>query len=172
MLLSIGRRQSEDLVDGLHACHERIRRFTSLAGKLAIATDVPTAEVSQVAGQVARYFEQAYPLHVADEEALISYLVGARPQIARALATMSADHAAHEPAVEQLRASCRAIERDPAQLAARAGELGELARSLGEHFDAHLALEEQVIFPAVRALPAHEQTELQTAARRRRNVAG
>lgn len=172
MLFSIGRTQSEDLVDGFHACHERIRRFTSLASKLATATDVPMPELSEVAGQVARYFEQAYPLHVADEEALITHLVGARPQIARALATMSADHAAHEAAVVRLRTSCRAIERDPTQLAARAAELGELASSLAEHFEAHLALEEQVIFPAVRALPVHEQAELRTAARMRRNGAG
>ncbi|MFA9460147.1 hemerythrin domain-containing protein [Thiohalorhabdus methylotrophus] len=55
----------------LRACHQRIERFADLAVRIAehLPGDDPPAEpVRQSAGQVLRYFDQAAPLHHADEE--------------------------------------------------------------------------------------------------------
>ena len=68
MLLTIGRRrQAVDLPDLLLDCHERIRHFSTLAVRLA-REDASDDERRGVAAGVARYFEQALPLHVRDED--------------------------------------------------------------------------------------------------------
>lgn len=58
----------EDLVDLLGECHERIRRFVAMARQAGSRQGVPADQIAQACIHVERYFTQALPLHVADEE--------------------------------------------------------------------------------------------------------
>lgn len=60
----------DDPVGLLRACHGRVTHFAELALRLADhPTDsAPGEAVQQAAGKVLRYFDQAAPLHHADEE--------------------------------------------------------------------------------------------------------
>src|SRR5262245_31350447 len=111
MLVRLGeRRPSSDLVDLLLACHERIRRFTAMAARLA-ATSAPDAEVRDVAGQIRRYFAESFPLHLADEdEQLAPRLAGTSAEVDAALAQMTTEHATHAPLVARVLAICSTLE--------------------------------------------------------------
>lgn len=153
MLVKLGSRSaSEDVVDLLLACHERIRSFIAMARRIATTG----GDAREAAGQVRRYFAEAFPLHVADEEELLAI-----PQ------RIHDDHVKHTPAIEKLVAMCAAIEQGgpvPADLAALAEHL---ERELAEH----LAIEERDVFPAIRQLPEAERARIRDAIRARRSAA-
>lgn len=160
-----------DVVDMLLACHERIRSFTGLAQRLAAATDPSDDEVRDLAARIRRYFAEALPLHVQDEEELIvPRLAGTSAEVDAALAAMASEHAAHEAGCDRLVALCRVLERWPEQLPEVAGKLAEIASELGTAFAAHLAAEERVIFPALARLPADERAAIAAAIQARRNL--
>jgi iron-sulfur cluster repair protein YtfE (RIC family) len=170
MLVSLGQRRSaDDVVDLLLECHGRIRAFLGHARRLAATPGAPVAEAQELAGRVRRYFVEAYPLHVADEDELvIPRLVDRGPDVDAALAAMHAEHRAHDEHVARLVALCAAIEAAPGDLAATAGALAEAVDALAAQVDPHLALEERVIFPALRALPQAERDEIRAGMKRRR----
>ena len=150
MLVRLGSRTTnEDVVDLLLACHGRIRSFLATARRIAAARE----DVREPAGQVRRYFAEAFPLHVADEEELL-----ALPQ------RIHDDHVAHAPAIETLVAMCGAIEQG-GQVPA---ELAPLAERLEHELAEHLAIEERDVFPAIRLLPQATQVRMRDAIRARR----
>src|SRR5690606_18929577 len=68
MLHTIGRKsRSERLTEMLADCHARIRSFIALA-IAAGEQQAPPEEVAAACARVERYFVQAFPLHVRDEE--------------------------------------------------------------------------------------------------------
>lgn len=163
--VQLGRRApTDELVDVLAECHGRIRRFLHLAHTLAAApTDTPRDELAGAAAQIRRYFVEALPLHVADEEHDVA------PHLAdHVVAQVRADHAAHEPAVAALVEVCRAVEQHPDQLARLAGPLASAARRLTAVLEPHLAYEEAIVFPLVRALDRAQQQRIRGAMRDRR----
>ena len=170
MMIQLGkRRAAPELVEALTECHERIRRFTGFAARLAAAHAPDPAEVRDVAAQIRRYFEESLPLHIADEdEQLAPRLAGTSAEIDRALGEMTAEHAAHEPEVARVIELCGALERDPAQLARLAGELAACAARLDALFAPHLAREERVIFPALAQLAPEARQAILAALRERR----
>ncbi len=150
MLVKLGSRStSEDVVDLLLACHERIRSFIAMARRIATAS----GDVREPAGQVRRYFAEAFPLHVADEEELLAI----PPRI-------HDDHVMHAPAIEQLVAMCAAIE----QGGPVPPELAPLAERLERELEEHLQIEERDVFPALRLLPEAERARIRDAIRARR----
>lgn len=172
MLVQIGpRARPPDVVDLLHECHGRIRRFLDLAHALASSSGADEREIRGAADQIVRYFTSAFPLHVADEDDSISpRLAGREPTLDVALARMRADHGAHER-LDALVAICRSLARDPRQLAARANDLAATTDRLALDLEAHLSLEELTIFPALRDLPAAERAAIHAEMRVRRDVA-
>jgi iron-sulfur cluster repair protein YtfE (RIC family) len=170
MLVQVGKRdQSEDVVDLLLACHERIRRFLTMARTLATAHASEPCEVQLAAAQIRRYFAEALPLHVADEqEEILPRLASAAPAIDQALTAMLDEHCVHEPMVARLVALCGEVEREPSQLAVVGADLAALIAELTTELERHLAQEEQVIFPAIRRLAAAERDAILVAMRRRR----
>jgi hypothetical protein len=143
----------------LRDCHERIRRFAALAVRLA-ADEADATQLCQVAAAVHRYFTVALPLHVEDEERSIAPRLAASP----ALATVRDEHRAHETLLARLIPAWEALTRDPR---ARAATLDE-ARALEATLEAHLALEEREILPAVAALPERDQRDIVAEMRARR----
>ena len=155
MIVRLGARTTgDDVVDLLAACHERIRKFSAMACAVAKGQG---SDLREAAGAVRRYFADAFPLHVADEEELLAPVV-ALP------AGIHDDHLAHAPEIDRLVALCADIEVGGAV----SPELGPLAEKLRRELDEHLSLEERELFPAIRALPADARALLREGIRARR----
>ncbi len=172
MLLQIGRRQHDpDLVELLAECHERIRRFLDLAHRLTTTPGLQPDDIASVASQVHRYFTGAFALHMADEdELLLPRLRGRDPALDAALERMEADHVEHADHLERLVALCDELARDPRRLAARANALAETVDALTLGLEAHLGLEELVIFPRLAMLTAVERASIRREMRARRGA--
>lgn len=159
----------EDAVDLLRDCHARIRRYLVQARQLASAEATDPAEIRAAAGQIRRYFTEAFPLHVLEEDEQIApRLRGASPDVDRALALMAGSHASHAGLAARLTAICASLEEDPRRLGLVATELGRVAALLATELEAHLELEERAIFPAVRKLPEPVREAIRGAIRARR----
>jgi iron-sulfur cluster repair protein YtfE (RIC family) len=140
-----------------------------MARDLARAEHPNPAEVRSVAAQIARYFGEALPLHVADEqEQILPRIASWSPDIDRALATMTDDHAAHVAWVERLTAICDSLAEQPGELPRLRAELRQIADDLSTDMSRHLELEERIVFPALRRLSADQKTELLDSMRERR----
>ncbi|MBI2897170.1 MAG: hemerythrin domain-containing protein [Deltaproteobacteria bacterium] len=172
------RRQSthepDDAVGLMLACHTRIRSFGSLAARIALDTSPSDEEVAEAAAALHRYFSVALPLHVADEDLSLRPRLerfGAPAEVREALSRMSMQHLDIDQVLAEALPLWLALSRGEASRAQRSKDLVSLGRSLGEHFDGHLDLEERVIFPVVRTLlPADEEEALAGEIRRRRSV--
>lgn len=173
MPVAIGRRREDpgDLVDLLLECHARIRSFVELARLAATRADVTPADVSDACARVERYFTQALPLHVRDEEeSVLPRLRGRDAELDRALASMTEQHREHDSPLRALLAASADLRQAPADPAARCVLAAETAR-LARELDAHLSLEEAVVFPALRRLvPPSELAEAVRELRERRRV--
>ena len=172
MLLQIGRRQHEpELIELLTECHERIRSFLDLAHRLGTTPGLTLDDVSTTASQIHRYFTNAFPLHMADEdELLLPRLRDREPALDAALSRMETDHEEHADLVERLVALCDELTRDPRRLAARRRLLGETVDALTLGLEAHLSLEELVIFPRLAMLSTVERAAIHREMRARRGV--
>lgn len=152
-----GAAKREDLVGLLLECHERIRRFSRLAVEVATRVDLPAHEVEDVCLRCERYFVEALPKHVADEElSLLPRLRGLG--VDEALATMHAQHEAHAPLLVELLEALRQLRANPsAQARAR---LSAVATGVVADFDVHLEAEERLLFPLIPTTLSAEQQRL------------
>ena len=176
MLVSIGRKQSErgdarDLVAQLLDCHDRIRTFVALAKAAGERADLPDAERSEACTRVARYFREALPLHVADEEQSVWPRLRAHDAaVDRALTEMHEQHEQHAPKLQVLLAAAAQLEHRPSEVACQLA-LAQAADALTVDFAEHLQLEETIIFPAIRrVLSAELQAEIMAEQRKRSGV--
>ena len=171
MFVQIGRRQPpEGLVTLFLECHGRIRAFTEIALRLGEQEDVPPEEVVDASARCLRYFTEALPLHIADEEeSLLPLLRGREAAVDAALELMHAQHEAHEPLLAELVDALRERRGAPEATSARA-RLATAARRAQPELLLHLEHEERVLFPAARRLltGAEEQAVL-TELRARRH---
>ena len=155
--------KSEDAVDLLLGCHQRIRHFTGVAVKLAHAQGATPEEIAQAAAGVHRYYSVSLPLHEADEDQTLRPRLGAiaDDRIGHALLAMSDQHQAIDELIERLLPLLVMVEHNPDMLPAVGGEMCSITQALGEMFRAHLQMEEEVIFPAIReALPETARAEM------------
>lgn len=152
MLVSIGKRKNpEDVVGLFLECHQRIRSFIRIAEEVGRRQDLSNVEVTEASARCERYFAEALPLHVTDEElSLLPRLSGVSPEMDDALTRMQAQHAEHEVLLEALLLALRAVGRSPDAQEHRR-ELHRIAALLKEDFEQHLTLEEQVIFSGARS---------------------
>jgi hemerythrin-like domain-containing protein len=173
MLIQLGakRETSDDPLDLLAACHGRIRSFLGLAQAIC-ERPLPAPEVQDVAGRVIRYFREAFPLHVLDEDQSLSpRLRGRSPEVDAALTQMSGEHPGLDAQVAELVAVLEPLSQgtlldDPAKAALRS-RLTPLISGM----EAHLLAEEQTLFPAARALlSAAEREALRAQMRARRGA--
>jgi hemerythrin-like domain-containing protein len=172
MLVTFGaRRGKPDGVDLLVECHGRIRRHLGFARRLAAGVGHPLADICDTARQVRRYFAEALPLHILDEEeSVMELLAGRDADLDAALARMATEHMDHEPALERLLELCAELEDAPEHLEKLSAELAPLAAAIETGFLAHLDLEERVIFSALRSLAQVDRDELGAAIQRRRTA--
>lgn len=122
-----------------------------------------TEDLRETAARVVRYFTVALPLHAADEDELVApRLVGAGRDVTEALATVEREHIEHQALIDALVDACREPIADASVIAAA-------AEAVGTHMAVHLELEEAVVFPALRALPASERAAIVAAMKQRRS---
>ncbi|HEY7954570.1 MAG TPA: hemerythrin domain-containing protein [Polyangia bacterium] len=163
MLTSIGspgqKRGGDDLTSSLLDCHERIRRFSKLAVRLAQAeAGDPAEQIAEAAAGVRRYFTVALPLHSADEERSIEpRLVVVRPELGETFAKMAREHRQLEALIEELEPSWRRLIDEPARHAEEAARLLGPSERLEALFAIHLVPEETVVFPALASLAPEER---------------
>ena len=161
---------SEDAVELLTGCHQRIRHFTGVAAKLAHAQAASPQEIAQAADAVHRYYSVSLPLHEADED------VSLRPRLAEAgdervrhaLVAMGDQHQAIDELLERLLPLLVLVRNNPAAIAEAGGEMCLITQALQEIFQAHLEMEEQIIFPAIATLDAGLRAQLLAEMQQRR----
>jgi iron-sulfur cluster repair protein YtfE (RIC family) len=161
MLVNVGPlKEPSDIVDLLKECHDRIRTFIGLAIRLANTEGLPDSEVLDAAARVARYFSEALPFHVADEEeSILPRLQGKTPELDAGLSEMHDEHRDHEPQIEALLNVCRTLQQSPERLTEVRPKLLACATRLEQEFLSHLDKEENLIFPAIRQLSTHEERD-------------
>jgi iron-sulfur cluster repair protein YtfE (RIC family) len=167
----VGDQRPEDAVDLLIGCHLRIRHFTAAAVKLAHAQGAGSDEIRQAAASVYRYYSVSLPLHEADEEDTVRPRLDpvAGERVRHALLAMADQHQGIYEFVERLMPLLQLVQQNPAALPQVGGEMCSLTSALDEIFRAHLELEEQVIFPAIReSLPESARAEMLTEMQQRR----
>ncbi len=169
--LSSARLKFEDAVDILLSCHQRIRHFTGVAVKLAHAQGATFEEIVQAAAAVHRYYSVSLPLHEADEEQTLRPRLDVLrdDKVHHALLAMSDQHQAIDDLLERLLPLLIMVKSNPESLHAAGGEMCTITKALDEMFRAHLQMEEEVIFPAIRqTLPEVTQEEMLREMQQRR----
>src|SRR5690554_4243039 len=162
MLIQISQRPANEVSDWMDmftACHQRIRDFLALARRIAQHIEAPEPEVVDAAQRVERYFTQAFPLHVADEErSLVPRLMNKTAELDRAIESMHEQHRGHDVPLGQMLATLRDVRARPSNVLLRR-RLGVLVAELESELEAHLELEESVLFPAARRWLSPEQQQ-------------
>lgn len=155
-------------------CHERIRRFVSLAETLASPpADATPEQIAEGARDVLRYFSVALPLHEQDEEQSIAPRLAGKTLGAdadRALAELVPQHREIEELISGLMRRWKELAGEPERLGTLRTVIGAPTKRLRQLFDAHLEGEEKRLLPAVRkVLGADELGKIkdEIAARRR-----
>jgi iron-sulfur cluster repair protein YtfE (RIC family) len=170
MLLSIGKRAaaSEDLVTLLLECHGRIRSFLEIARRAADADQAPAAEIAEACARVSRYFTEAFPLHVRDEEeSVVPRLRGQSVEVDAALERMRREHGEHAPMIASLLGAVGDLAGTPGSAELRAA-LVVILDALSPAIEAHLVQEETVIFPVLARLPDAVRAQMVAELRARR----
>ncbi|WP_349742237.1 hemerythrin domain-containing protein [Roseateles cavernae] len=149
----------------LAACHERVERSLSLLTRLCehLTTAGPDAVARDAARDVLRYFDIAAPLHHQDEELHVFPALASDAVLAPVCRRLLAQHREIEAQWQPLRALLQAL--DPAELAA----LRRAAEAFARLHDEHLRSENELVFPAARALLGEAQAQamgIEMAARR------
>jgi iron-sulfur cluster repair protein YtfE (RIC family) len=160
MLIQIGsgKKEPSDIVDLLLECHERIRSFIGLASRLAGTGQPSHDEIRDAAKRVIRYFSEALPLHVADEEqTVLPRLSGRSLELDATLQDMHREHLEHEPQLQLLLQTCKTLEASPERLDDLRQTLLSAVSSLEASFITHLEQEERSILPAIRTLLTSEE---------------
>src|SRR5215471_4934129 len=143
MLIQIGpSKEPSDVVDLLLECHERIRSFAGLACRLADTREASHDEIRNAATRITRYFSEALPLHVADEEqSILPRLSGRTTELDAALKGMHQEHLEHEPQLNTLVELCRQLQASPERHDELRHSLLSTASMLEKLFSTHLERE-------------------------------
>lgn len=136
----------------LAACHERVRRSLDLLQRLVAHARQHGADeqAASAARDVLRYFGIAAPLHHEDEERHLLPLLRAsgEPSLQEAAARMAADHALFASQWPPLAAMLQSLAEGGLP---DLGALQSAADAFCRLHDSHLALEDELAFPAAQA---------------------
>jgi iron-sulfur cluster repair protein YtfE (RIC family) len=143
----------------LLASQEHIRSFTALAIQLGHSQGASPAELSGTAARVARYFTQRLPLHFeAEDFALLPRLFTTPipPEMMQHLWGLKLHHEAIEHALAELVPLWLMLRDSPERYGELAEPLAKGAQRLLLLMEMHIHLEEQYLFPLVRAFLSKE----------------
>lgn len=140
-----------DVVEVLLEAHVETRQVLAMADSLAASNAVVATQ--EIAAHVADYLEWLLPLHCEDEDASIEpRLKGRHPVVDDALVAMTRQHAALQGPLARLRLVCRQVANDVTRLHALRFELSRAAVDLRARLAEHTALEESIVFPALKRM--------------------
>lgn len=131
-----------------------------IARRLALSGPRAFSELRDAAESVRAFCIESLPQHEGDEELVMRRLAERNPELADAFAELASQHEETAADVARLVSICDVVACDPRQLPSHGRALAALAARLEATFTAHLALEERVLFPALRGLPESEQQEI------------
>lgn len=139
------------MVEVLLDAHVETRQV--LVAAEALASGNSTASTREAAASIADHLEWLLPLHSADEdESIATRLKGRHPVVDDALATMRKQHFALQAPLARLRLLCRQVANDESRLHALRFELARAAEDLRARLREHEALEESIVFPALKRM--------------------
>jgi hypothetical protein len=159
-----------DPIAHLLACHARIRDHLALAKRLIGPEGAASSpsEVAAAGSALSRYFGVALPLHVADEEESLRPRLAGATELAPILEQLGDEHVAIEGVLGAVVPRFTLVGAEPARLGELTAVRDELGR-LETLLEAHLALEETRLFPALEGLlPAAARAEILAEQRARR----
>jgi hemerythrin-like domain-containing protein len=163
-----------DAVGMLLACHQRIRNFTAIALRLADVESAAGPEIANAAAAVHRYYAIALPLHEADENQSVYPRLALRLTDTHEQASLQAmvdQHGPIDATVARLLPIWDELKTSPDRLAARAATLRADSQHLQNLWTEHLALEETIVFPLIRArLKAEDLRDIHREMKNRRSV--
>ncbi len=141
-----------------------------MAAAIGEGRETSESELRDACAACRRYFVDALPLHVRDEEhSILPRLRGRDDAVDQALAQMHLQHGEHDPLVAELVDALERVEADPTNHTARASVL-RVAEALRADFEDHLRREETVIFPALeRLLTPADRADILAELRARRS---
>jgi hemerythrin HHE cation binding domain-containing protein len=154
--------ESDDPIDLLLGCHQRIRHFTAVALRMAESPDAPPAQISEAANSVLRYYQVALPLHEADEnDSIHPRLRKALPpgELATANESMVKQHVDIDALIAELVPLWRALRDAPQDLPSLAPALRHKTARLERLWQLHLGLEEEQVVPAMRKYLREEELD-------------
>jgi hypothetical protein len=148
--------ERRDVVALLVNVHTESRHVLAVAEGLASSS--ATECCTEAARTVTEFIDTRLPLHWEDEERSIApRLLGRHRVVDAALAQMQRDHLALDAPFSRLRVLCRLLGADISRLHALRFELQGAVRDARSRLEVHHALEESIVFPALRRLlPRHE----------------
>ena len=153
----------------LYACHDRVRHFAALIGKLApyLAERGVDDEAQQAAANALRYFEQALPLHHADEEEDVFPALRSLRDVRLNAAIESAhdEHLALDRLWQSVGRWLRRIATGQPP-----GYAPAMLLQFVRDYPAHVEREDQEIFIALARLPEEEQASIGRRMRERRGL--
>lgn len=161
---------SFDVVEALMAAHRRAQTALKLAASLGSASATPTT--AETARHIAWTLGEDLPRHMShEEEVLAPRLSGRHAVVDVALRRMQQEHFQLSAGLSQVATLCESIARDVSRLNALRFSLETAVRSLAPRLDAHHAMEESIVLPAIRRLlPQPAQTTLRREMRARRRL--
>lgn len=138
-----------DVVEVLLEAHIETRHMLTMADSLSQGS--ATTATREIAAQISDYFEWLLPLHEADEdESLAPRLQGKHPVVDEALINMRRQHLALQGPLARLKLLCRQVANDTGRLHALRFELASAAEDLRARLKEHEAMEESIVFPALK----------------------
>jgi hemerythrin-like domain-containing protein len=138
----------------LMACHDRVRRSLALLGRIITHVKIHghDAQSRSAAADVLRYFDIAAPLHHEDEELHVFAALAdcGDPAVVQAVRDLQDDHLAMATRWTEARAILLTWRDHPAPSPLDAATHAVLD-TFRHGYDAHIATEENLVYPAARA---------------------
>lgn len=140
-----------DVVESLQFAHTESLQVMSLAESLATASATPS--VAEAAARIETYLRKTLPRHIRDEEdSLAPRLAGRHPVVDKAIDTMKSEHFLEAAMSARLAGLLGVIRRDVSMLNELRFTLSTAIGELKGLLLRHQALEESIVFPALRRL--------------------
>lgn len=143
--------QQRDVVELLLQAHIEARQVVSMAESLSGGS--ATCGAQETATTIADHVEWMLPLHCDDEDQSVApRLMGRHRVVDDALGKMKLQHLSLDAPMARVRMLCMILSRDISRLHALRFELGAAVKDLRERLAEHHALEESIVFPALKRL--------------------
>jgi hemerythrin-like domain-containing protein len=147
--------RSREPSESLLAEHAEARRFCALALELLRCDAEDLEKIASTSARLLHYFGEELARHEADEEAVVARaLVTHDRRVGAALGLLFTQHVMLRDGRQELLPTWRMLTEHPTSLARVRAELAAETSRMASMMESHLELEETVLLPRLRELPA------------------